>query len=183
MSKKSEYLSHFYIYHYLKLAFRAALFCVALTLYIINRSNGSSLPFGEAGSNPIFWSFWWICLAVGMFLRLFPSKFETIGCQKQMKCNYIPTGEKTPRLTSWRSTLSLTLAWIGLNLVFGILYFTGVFDAGILLLITFAYAVCDIICILFLLARPSSISMSVKPPSWVQTIRLVLPAISSSTAR
>ena len=41
----------------------------------------------------------------------------------------------------------------------------------------------SIICMLFLVARPSSMSMSVKPPSWVQTIRLVLPSISSSTAR
>ena len=34
-------------------------------------------------------------------------------------------------------------------------------------------------CIFFFVARPSSISMSVKPPSWVQTIRFVLPSSRS----
>ena len=150
MSKKSEYLSHFYIYHYLKLATRALLFVSALILYVINKVKGSDLPFGEIGSHPIFWGFWWIFLVLGMILRLFPSKFETIGCQKQLKRNYMPIscGEK-PSLTSWKGTFSLVVSWIALNLVFGILYLTDVFDAGILILISFAYAVCDIVCILF----------------------------------
>lgn len=149
MSKKSEYLSHFYIYHYLKLAFRAVLFIMALILYIVSKVEGASLPFGEAGSHPVFWAFWWICLVVGMVLRLFPSKLETIGCQKQLKRNYVPTGEEKPNLTSWKGTFWLTVCWIGLNLVFGILYLSDVIDAGILFLLSFAYAVCDIICILF----------------------------------
>ena len=51
---KGGYLSKLYIYHYLKLAFRIVLFAVALVLYILSRKSGSSLPFGEAGANPIF---------------------------------------------------------------------------------------------------------------------------------
>ena len=39
--------------------------------------------------------------------------------------------------------------WIGVNLLFGILYLLDVIDAGILVLLTFAYGICDIICILF----------------------------------
>ncbi len=149
MSKKSGYLSHLYIYHYLKLAFRIALFVAVLVLYIVNKAEGCSHPFGEIGSHPVFWGVIWVLLVLGMVLRLFPSKLETIGCQKQLKRNYVPTGEDEPSLTPWRSTLLLVVCWAALNLVFGILYFTGVFDAGILVLISFAYGVCDIVCILF----------------------------------
>ena len=39
MSKKSNYLSRLYVYHYFKLAFRTVLFTAALILYIINRTN------------------------------------------------------------------------------------------------------------------------------------------------
>ena len=99
MRKLSEYLSHFFLYHYLKLAVRAVLFVSALVLYIINKVNGSELPFGEIGAHPIFWGFWWIFLVAGMVLRLFPSKFETIGCQKQLKRNYVPTGEEKAEYT------------------------------------------------------------------------------------
>ena len=37
-------------------------------------------------------------------------------------------------------------------------------------------------CIFLWVARPLSISTWVKPPSWVQTMRLVRPSVSSSTA-
>ena len=149
MMKKIKYVSALFIYHYIKLIFRAALFVAALVLYIISKKEGSSLPFGEAGSHPVFWGFLWIFLVAGMVLRLFPSRLETIGCQKQLKRNYVPTGEDKPSLTSWKSTLALVICWAILNLIPGILYLTDVIDAGILVLISLAYGVCDIICILF----------------------------------
>ena len=149
MSKKSGYLSHLYVYHYLKLAFRTVLFILALVLYVVSKKDGSSLPFGEVGAHPIFWGIVWLFFVGGMVLRIFPSKFETIGCQKQLKRNYVPTGEEIPSLTPWKSTFIFTLCWVALNLAFGILYMTGVFDAGILILISLLYSVCDIICILF----------------------------------
>ena len=149
MSKKSGYLSHLYVYHYLKLAFRTVLFVLALVLYVVSKKDGSSLPFGEVGSHPVFWGIVWLFFVGGMVLRIFPSKFETIGCQKQLKRTYVPTGEEKPSLTPWKSTFIFTLCWVALNLVFGILYMTGVFDAGILILISLLYSVCDIICILF----------------------------------
>jgi hypothetical protein len=147
--KKSNYLSLLYIYHYLKLAFRTVLFGVALAFYIVNKSNGSAMPFGDADKHPVFWSALWIFFFAGMVLRIFPSKLETIGCQKQLKRNYVPTGEEKPSLTPSRSVLVFTLCWVALNLLFGALYLLGVYDAGILVLITLAYGVCDIVCILF----------------------------------
>ena len=41
----------------------------------------------------------------------------------------------------------------------------------------------SMVCIFLTLARPSSMSTSVKPPTWVQTMRLLLPSIRSFTAR
>ena len=147
--KKGTFLSQLYIYHYAKLAFRILLFLGAFVHYVICKVEGSSLPFGDPNEHQIFWAIVWIFFFTGMVLRLFPSKVETIGCQKQFKRNYVPTDDEKPSLTSWKSTLALTLAWFALNLTFGILYWTGVFDAGILVLITLAYGVCDIVCILF----------------------------------
>lgn len=149
MSKKNGYLSLLYIYHYLKLAFRTALFTCALILYIVNRVDGSTLPFGELGSHPVFWWGLWVLFIVEMVFRIFPSRLETIGCQKQLKRNYVPTGEEKPNLTPWRATLSLVIAWVLLNSLFGVLYFTDVIDGGILVLISLLYSVCDVVCILF----------------------------------
>ena len=149
MKKISQYLSQLYIYHYLKLAFRIVLFVVTGALYLISRLNGCSLPFGEAGSHRVFWGILWIILVVEMIFRIFPAKFETIGCQKQLKRNYVPTGEVTPVLTPGKATFSFAALWIAINLAFGILYLTGIIDAGILILLTFAYGICDIVCILF----------------------------------
>ena len=148
MSRKSN-LSRLYIYHYLKLAFRIALFSVATVLYVIHRSKGSVTPFGEIGTAPAFWWGVWIFFVFGMILRIFPSKLETIGCQKHLKRNYVPTEETAPNLTSWQSLLVFTLVWVALNLAIGILYLSGVLDAGILILVSLFYSVCDIICILF----------------------------------
>lgn len=148
MSKKSR-LSHLYVYHYLKLAFRTTLLIFAIALYIIGKVKHASLPFGEIGSNPVFWGLLWLLFVAEMILRIFPSKLETIGAQKQLKRNFIKTEESEPSLTSWKGTFSLIVFWISLNLVFGLLYLFGVFDAGILILISITYSVCDIICILF----------------------------------
>lgn len=149
MKKKLGYLPKFYIYQYLKLAFRITLFVLPLVLYIVNRLEGSPLPFGENGTYPAFWWISWILLTAGMILRFFPSKLEPIGSQKQLKCNYVPANEEEPKLPSPKGTFIFAVLWIGANLIFGILYLTDVIDAGILVLLTFAYGVCDIVCILF----------------------------------
>ena len=46
-------------------------------------------------------------------------------------------------------TLAAFSSWIALNAIIGMLYYMGIFDKGILLLIALAYSVCDVICILF----------------------------------
>ena len=134
--------------HYGKLVFRSALLLAAIAFYTVCRINGEALPFG--GYEDTWYALpLWLVLMVEMVLRFFPSKHESMGCQKHFKRNFRPTGEKTPRLHSWKVTALVAAVWMALNAVFGTLYLTGVIDWGVLFLISLAYSVCDMICILF----------------------------------
>ncbi len=104
---------------------------------------------GEYKIIPWFLGAIWIIFVIEMALRFFPSMIESPGCQKQFGRNFIPTGETKPILQSWRRTFAVAAVWLALNAVFGVLYFTHVIDAGILILVSLAYGVCDMICILF----------------------------------
>ena len=86
-----------------------------------------------------------------MLIRFFPSKLESMGCQKQFEKNYIPNNSNKEIVFKKKpfTTRIVLISWILLNAIFGILYYLNIFDKGILLLISFAYGVCDMICILF----------------------------------
>lgn len=149
MSKNAHKLSKTSKLHYAKLICRLLLFIAALVLYIVNRVQNTGELFGDYQDLPWLLGFIWIVYAIEMFLRFFPASIESPGCQKQFARNYRPTGEEKPHLQSpWR-TFAVVVAWVALNAVFGVLYGVGVFDAGILVLISLAYGVCDMICILF----------------------------------
>ena len=92
----------------------------------------------------------WVLYAVEILLRLFPSKIESPGCQKQFEKNYIPINtDSKPNVQSWKKTFIVFLSWIVLNGIIGVLYFVGIITQEILILISLAYGVCDMICILF----------------------------------
>ena len=135
--------------HYSKLIFRLALFAVALIVYIYNRIKGSEEYFGGLENRPMILSFIWIIFVVEMIIRFFPSKLESMGCQKQFKDNYIPTTKTKPVNISGWVTFSVFAVWVALNLIIGLLYKIQIIDEGILLLISLAYSACDMICILF----------------------------------
>lgn len=146
--QRGRSLSAISIMHYWKLAFRSVLFLLALCLYIFTKpATIASLSTFRAALAII-----WIIFVVEMILRFFPSKLESMGCQKQFSCNFIPTEERKntelPEQAA-HSVLIVTLSWIALNSVVGILYFTGIIDQFVLLIISLAYSVCDMICILF----------------------------------
>ena len=135
--------------HYVKMVIRALMFVGVTVLYIFKKTTGRELFFENA--KPIHWflALVWVVYAIEMACRFFPSKLESPGCQKQFERNFIPTSESTPRLQSWKRTFAVAAAWFALNGIIGVLYFTDIIDAGILILITLAYGVCDMICILF----------------------------------
>ena len=129
--------------HYIKLTLRSLLFLGVLVYYILGKTevlkNFYPLPIVV-----------WIFFAVEMAFRFFPSKLESMGCQKQFRRNYEPVGENiAPTNQSWYITALVAGVWLGLNSIIGLFYFVGMIDRGILLLIAIAFSVCDIICILF----------------------------------
>jgi hypothetical protein len=140
-----------------KLIYRGVLFLSALAYYVVflvlggNYKDGNVL-FGDIDTIPVFLILMTVIFGVEMLLRFFPTKHEPIGNQKMFKAHYLP-GEKSERKSPLKQSPKRTLlvfgAWVALNSVFGILYFLGIFSADVLVLISLAFSVCDIICIMF----------------------------------
>lgn len=141
-------LSRISALHYFKLVYRSLLLLVALLLYIIAQLGGEE--FSRSVLHTFRWIFAliWLVYAVEMVLRLFPSSYESMGCQKQFKKNYHPTGNALDK-PSEKPIWAIFFAWIALNGAIYVLYFTHIIDRYILLLVALAYGVCDMICILF----------------------------------
>ena len=140
MKKK---LSKISVMHYVKLILRSVLLVAVLVTYILDRTDILT-------RSAILPAIVWVFFIVAMSLRFFPSKHESMGCQKQFARNYEPIdGQNTPINQSWKRTALVTVVWLALNAIFGALYFLGFIDRGILILIAIAYSVCDIVCILF----------------------------------
>ena len=135
--------------HYAKLIFRSLLLLSAAAVYTVNRVRNTGESFGGIEDKGIWLGLLWLLFFVEIMLRFFPSHTESMGCQKQFSKNYIPTEEKTPVISSTKSTLVVIASWVALNGAIGALYYLGIIDAGILVLIALAYSVCDMICILF----------------------------------
>lgn len=143
-------MSKISIMHFTRFFMRSALLLGALILYIVNRVQGTGKPFGWFGENLFVVGGIWLLFVLEMFFRFILAKFESMGCQKQFKTRYVPKGEGiVPQKMEWWRTLITAAVWFVLNGIFGLLYYLGIFDEGILILISFAYAVCDMICVLF----------------------------------
>lgn len=143
MMKHKKRLSKISILHYIKLTLRSLLFCAVLVSYILDRTELLTY-------RAIIPIIVWVFFVVEMLLRFFPSRLESMGCQKQFARNYEPIGKRcTPINQSPRITAFVAILWFALNAVIGALYYVGIFDKGILILIALGYSVCDIICILF----------------------------------
>ncbi|MBQ5783052.1 MAG: hypothetical protein IIV99_06690, partial [Oscillospiraceae bacterium] len=147
--KAKQILSKTSTMHYIKLVFRSGLFVAALIIYIYNRAVGATSPFGGLERQPFILTFIWVVFVLEMILRFFPSKLESMGCQKQFKRNFKPTKNTQPKNISGKTTFAIVAAWTALNGAIGALYLTGIIDEGIVLLISLAFSACDMICILF----------------------------------
>ena len=135
--------------HYIRLVYRSILFLLLLIGYISYRLRGSDAITSRLEKQPVIIVVTWSVFVLEMVLRFFPSRFESPGCQKQFASNYIKSGETQIAIPDNNSTVLVLLVWIGFNGIFGALYLAGIFDDGIMLLISCAYSVCDMICILF----------------------------------
>ncbi len=151
--KKRKKFSAVSILHYYKLVYRSIFFILALVWYIYNRYN--DITINIRGKFDLTINMNWAVFFVGimytveMMLRLFPSKLESPGCQKQFKRNYKPTGDTNVVLHDNHAVVIVALIWLVLNGTIGALYMTHIIDEGILWLVCLAYGICDMVCILF----------------------------------
>lgn len=135
--------------HYVKLVYRSVLFLLAAIMYILSRVKQDGELFRGFEEKHWLLVLIWTVYAVEMIARFFPSRLESMGCQKQFRRNFKPTGQTRPALPSWKGTALVLVSWLALNGIIAALYFLHWIDAGILILISLAYGVCDMICILF----------------------------------
>jgi len=151
VKKQKRKLSKISAMHYSKLIFRGTLFIIALLTYIVNRVLGTGEYFGGLDKKPAILVFIWVVFVAEMILRFFPSKMESMGCQKQFASNFKPTKkiDAMPENISGIATFTVVTAWTVLNGLIGVLYYTNIIDVGILLLISLFYSACDMVCILF----------------------------------
>ena len=136
-------------FHYFRLVYRSVLLILLLIRYVIYRIYDGSAVLAFLERRPLIISVIFVIFTLEMIFRFFPSRIESPGCQKQFASNYIKSGETQIAIPDNNSTVLVLLVWIGFNGIFGALYLAGIFDDGIMLLISCAYSVCDMICILF----------------------------------
>ena len=148
MDSKSK-KSHIFVLHIVKLVLRLILFGVALTIYIANRAWEGEGIFGNETTDLIMLATIFALFLIDMIFRFFPSNVESKGCQKQFAKNFIPTSEKIPQKQSPKPILIMFFIWTCLGALAGGLYFGGIINKGILVIISLMYSVCDMICIMF----------------------------------
>ena len=136
--------------HFVRLAYRAALFILLLIGYIRFRLFSAAPIVDTVERMPAIIYVTWAVFVVEMIFRFFPSKYESPGCQKQFARNYIKSGCTEISIPDNNSTVLIALIWVVFNGLFGALYMAGILDDGIMILLCSAYSICDIVCILFL---------------------------------
>lgn len=136
--------------HYFRLSYRLVLFGVLLVVYIRDKmDHGGGSLMDLMDSYPVIIVLIWIIFTVEMVQRFIPSPTESPGCQKQFARNYIKTGNTDIAIEENNASVLVALVWVMFNGIFGAFYMAGIFDDGIMILLCCAYAVSDMICILF----------------------------------
>ncbi len=149
MTKRKTKLTAVSAFHYFRLVYRSALFLVLLVMYFTYRIRNGPAILDSLEKSPLIITVICALFTVEMIFRFFPSRLESPGCQKQFARNYIKSGKTDISIQDNNGTIVVLLVWIGFNAIFGALYMAGIFDDGIMLLLSCAYSVCDMICILF----------------------------------
>lgn len=148
--KKHKHFSRIMVTHFIKFGLRSSSFLTCLIIYIFQKINNPSFNIYE--NKPLLLAFGisWLIILIDMMLRLFPSKIESKGCQKIFKRNYMPNVSNNENIKQNNMPIILiAISWIGLNGIIAALYYLGIIDKSLLLIIGLAYSVCDLICILF----------------------------------
>ncbi|MBO5998981.1 MAG: hypothetical protein J6P87_04760, partial [Lachnospiraceae bacterium] len=151
MSSKTKRQKHsaVMIMHYISLTWRSILFLILLFLWIANMVGGKeTIMFRFEQNKPVIYILW-AAFAAEMTFRFFPSPIRSPGCQKQFKRNYHKTGRTDIVIADNHATVLVALVLIVLNGAIGALNMTDILNDDFMLLLSSAFSVCDMICILF----------------------------------
>ncbi len=101
----------------------------------------------------------WVIWMADMLLQIFPSrKYLPLGSSKFSLKDFIPHDIKNIRslenLLAYikkcnRDTIKIGIVWFLLTAAIGAVYFFGIIDSRILLVLSVVFYVCDLICVLF----------------------------------
>ena len=140
----------------LRLIGRCIVFAICAILWLVRPESYNILDgmnfFKELSIFHLLWVVWMI----DMILQIIPIKNEVaLGSQKLFSHRFRPIREKINRkalkkyITSTTSAAYMVmLVWAALIAVIGVLYFSGIIGKTMLFMITAAFYVCDLICVL-----------------------------------
>lgn len=96
----------------------------------------------------------WLFLLIAILFSIIPKAKVSIGSLKNRKKYYMPIDFDLEMLKAYKKTndrkaLIIAIVWIAFNSLFWILYALNIISSKELLLLVLAFAVADIICVLF----------------------------------
>ena len=148
MSMKKK-LTPVSVFHFVRLVYRSVLFLTLLVVYILYHVRGYGDLTVTLERRPFIILLTCCVFTVEMIFRFFPSRLESPGSQKQFARNYIKSGRTDIVIQENNATVLVLMIWICFNAIFGALYMMKILDDGFMLLLSSAFSVCDMICILF----------------------------------
>ncbi len=142
-----------------KFLFRCVVLAASLAIFFLLPEEFDVMSgfnfFKEFSLFHILWAIW----MADMLFQLFPSrKFLPLGSSKFSIKDFIPAEiqnvKKLQDLVDYikkcnMDTLKIGAVWFALTAVIGVLYFAGIINRDMLLIISVAFYVCDLICVLF----------------------------------
>ena len=139
-----------------KLIGRCVIFIACVALYFLRPQELDILQGMEFFKRFSVLHLLWVIWLADMIEQLFPVKRQIpLGTQKLFKLRFRPVRERIDRAailryvtTTTKAAYKVMLLWIALLAVIGVLRFTNVIDDGMLFLISVAFYVCDLICVL-----------------------------------
>jgi len=142
--------------YFLKLVFRCLIFAICILLLIFKPEELSIIEqekfFSRFSPLHILWAIW----IVDMLLQIVPIKNSIpLGSQKHLKIRFKEIKEKINYkslkeyvTTTTKSAYKVFVLWVLLLIVIGVLYYTGIINNKWLFMISVAFYVCDLICVL-----------------------------------
>lgn len=99
----------------------------------------------------------WLFLVVAIIARFIPGIIKNPGYQKQFIKYYVPTPNYDEEILCIKHRIKranqgawkVLALWVAVNAVVGLLYFGGIIDETVLVIIAVFYAVADVVCILY----------------------------------